>query len=174
MNQVDIVATRRFSACSIDNIKAKLAASMTDACMSLGNAAVSPSSTGAEASSSTLIESPSSTESTVPSETPSQPLVRFTPTQALWSSLNDKGLNHFNQSELDATWPKWDGKEVDAAQAVLNKRDGTSINAAACVGGLVKGMYDAFPDPFADPFNPTKEEVDNYNAQIIKQVFLSL
>jgi hypothetical protein len=61
MNEMNIVETKRFSTCSIDNIKAKLAVSMTDASMSGGNSFVSSYSSGAEASSSTVIGSSSST-----------------------------------------------------------------------------------------------------------------
>jgi hypothetical protein len=46
MNDVDIVAAKQFSTCSIENIKAKLTASTADACKSLGNSIVAPLSTG--------------------------------------------------------------------------------------------------------------------------------
>jgi hypothetical protein len=94
----------------------------------------------------------------------SAPLVQYTPDQADWSELKN-GKNH---SPLES-WPEWDNVVVD--------RIGLShaeLEAAACENNLVKGMYKAYPDPFADPMNPTKAEMDEYNVQVIRQVLLYL
>jgi hypothetical protein len=31
-------------------------------------------------------------------------------------------------------------------------------------------MYDAFPNPFVDPFKPTKGEIDTFNRQVLLQI----
>jgi hypothetical protein len=91
-----------------------------------------------------------------------QPKTYFKPAQftselADWSRLNTK-VDHSPLS----SWPRWNGDIVDASRL-----KGKQINQAACEGGIVRGMYQAFPNPFVDPFNPTKGEVDTYNNQII-------
>jgi hypothetical protein len=92
---------------------------------------------------------------------PSSDIAQFTPNQADWSRLNGVGVDH---SPLDS-WPEWDEVVVNP-----NGLSGEEINAAACKGGLVKGMQKAVPTPFADPINPLKKEVDEYNVQVIRQV----
>jgi hypothetical protein len=91
--------------------------------------------------------------------------LQFTPNQALlWDRMTGVGIDHSPK----ANWPAWDG-------TVMNPNtDGATIKANACEGGLVKGMFDAFRNPFADPFKPTKTEVDAYNIAIIRQVFPQL
>jgi hypothetical protein len=93
--------------------------------------------------------------------------LQFTPNQALlWDRMTGVGIDH--SPNASATWPTWD-------ETVMNPNtDGATIKANACEGGLVKGMFDAFPIPFEDPLKPTKTEVDAYNIAIILQVFPQL
>jgi hypothetical protein len=95
---------------------------------------------------------------------------------ANWIRLN--GVGGVDQSPNEETWPTWDGVVVDPNKAmawdgvvVLQRRDGSNITAAACEGGLVKGMYAAYPIPFANPTSPTEQEVDEYTLAVIRQVF---
>jgi hypothetical protein len=97
---------------------------------------------------------------------------------ANWIRLNGDDMDH---SPKD-TWPPWDGRIINASKTAwdgfvvyqdqnLQKRDGSTIHAAACVGGLVKGMYAAYTFPFAEPLNPTEQEVKDYTVAVIQQVF---
>ncbi|KAL3897287.1 MAG: hypothetical protein SGCHY_003515 [Lobulomycetales sp.] len=85
--------------------------------------------------------------------------VQATPPQADWSRLT----TNVDHSPL-SSWPSWDGQIVDS------DLPGKLLAKAACEKGIVRGMYDAFPEPFKDPFKPTKAEIDTYNTQIIVQI----
>lgn len=84
---------------------------------------------------------------------------QFTPDQADWSRLTT-AVSH----APNPNWPKFNGVTIDP------NLDGKALQAGVCEGGIVKGMYEAFPNPFSDPMAPTKAEMDAYGLEIVRQI----
>ena len=107
----------------------------------------------------------------------SQSLEQFTPDKADWSTFQSKAVDD-NEQNTDHSpdgvgwieqdqWLPWDGTIYDPSN--YSKQAFASL---ICPGNTVRGIYELFYEhqPFANPKNPTKAEVDNWHAIALNHV----
>jgi len=104
-------------------------------------------------------------------------LTQYTPDIADWTTLNEKSvLNHPLNTDhtpdgvhwIDrADWLPWDGTAYNASQ--YSKSELANL---ICPGNTIRGLREVFYEhnPFYDPVNPTKAEVDAWHAIAINHV----
>jgi len=105
------------------------------------------------------------------------PLTQYTPDIKDWSTLNDKSVLQ-NSKNVDhnidsvhwideSAWLPWDGTPYNASQ--YSRRDLADL---ICPGNTILGLREVFyeANPFSDPVNPTKAEVDNWHRIAINHV----
>jgi len=99
-------------------------------------------------------------------------LEQYTPNLANWTTLNEKVLtNHTLDAILwisDSDWKSWDGTIYDPTN--YTRSDFSELICPSF--NTVRGLREVFADnnPFEDPDNPTKAEVDNWHMIAVNHV----
>jgi hypothetical protein len=77
----------------------------------------------------------------------------------------------FDHSPLPS-WPTWDGTNFDKNNQSYVRSSALRDAVCSRVSGqyVIKGMYNAFPNPFLNNLKPTLAEVDNYHFQVLKHL----
>lgn len=106
-----------------------------------------------------------------------EPLTQYTPDIKDWSTLNEKSVLQ-NPKNVDhnidsvhwideSDWLPWDGTPYNASQYST-----ADLADLICPGNAILGLREVFnqANPFSDPVNPTKAEVDNWHMIAINHV----
>jgi len=108
--------------------------------------------------------------------TPDLGLEQYTPDLADWTTLNEKAVLDSQNTDhtpdgihwlSETDWLPWDGTVYNASE--YSRSD---LQEWICPGNTIRGLRDVFYEhnPFADPVNPTKAEVDNWHRIAVNHV----